>query len=82
MAALDSTPKSQYFTVLVVIMSIHNCPGIRLADTFLLALVILPEVLLWETAEIMVGTPTLTRWFTHPTTNKTPSVTFPHGFVL
>lgn len=73
-AVLDSIQKSAYFTVLAVRMSTHNLPGIRLADTFLLALVILPEVLLWEIVGIAVESSTLARWFTLPTTEQIPSV--------
>lgn len=56
-AALDSIQKSPHFTVLAVRTSTHNRAGIRLADTFLLALVILPEVLLWEMVGIAMGRP-------------------------
>lgn len=64
MAAIKAIQKFHYFTMLAVRMSTYNRPGIRLAHTFLLAPIILPEVLLGEIVGILVETTTLARWFT------------------
>lgn len=72
--AQDSIQNLAHFTILAMRLSTHNCLGVRLADTFLLALFVDPEVLLGEIVGTLVKTTTLAVWYTLTTTQQIPPV--------
>lgn len=74
MAAQDSIKNLAHFSIPAVRRSTHNCLGVRLADAFLLALFINPEVLLRKIVGTLMKTTTLAMWYTLPTTQQIPSV--------
>lgn len=72
--AQDSIQNLAHFTIQAMRLSTHNRLGVRLVDTFLLALFIDPEVLLGEIVFTKVRTTTFAMWYTFPTTQQIPSV--------
>lgn len=72
--AQDSIQNLAHFTIPAMRLSTHNSLGVRLADTFLLALFINPEVLLGKIVGTLVKTTTIAMWYTLPTTQQIPPV--------